>query len=146
MDVPINYLAVLISTVAAVVLGFLWFGPLFGKAWMKEMGITDEQMQKAKTDPATKKSMMRSYLLVALGALISAYVMAHSLVFASYYLDAAGPSAGFMAAFWNWLGFTAPALMGSVLWEGKSWKYWFIVAGYYLVSFGIMGVILALWI
>lgn len=144
MEVPINYLAVLGAMVSAVVLGGLWFGPLFGKMWMKEVGFTKEDMEKGKTDPKAQKAMMRSYLLVAVGALVTAYVMAHSLAFAMYYLKSAGPSAALMGAFWNWLGFTAPALMGSVLWEGKTWKYWGIVAGYYLVSFGVMALILTM--
>jgi hypothetical protein len=142
MEISINYLAVLGAAAAAVVLGALWFGPLFGKIWMKEMGFTKEDMEKGKTDPAAQKAMMKSYLLVAVGALITAYVMAHSLTFAMSYLNSTGPQAALMGAFWNWLGFTAPALMGSVLWEGKSWKYWAVVAGYYLVSFAIMAVIL----
>ena len=44
MEVSINYLAVLVSAVSAMVLGFLWFGPLFGKEWSKAMGWTEEQM------------------------------------------------------------------------------------------------------
>ena len=36
---PINWLAVIAATVVAFVLGGLWYGPLFGKAWMKEMGV-----------------------------------------------------------------------------------------------------------
>lgn len=146
MDVPINYLAVLVSALGAVVLGGLWFGPIFGKTWMKEVGFKTEDMEKAKADPEIKKAMMKSYLLVAVGALLSAFVLAHSLVFSTYYLDVRGPLAGLESAFWIWLGFTAPALMGSVLWEGKTWKYWAIVAGYYLVSFGMMAVVLTLWV
>lgn len=33
----INYLAILVGVIANVILGFLWYGPLFGKAWAKEM-------------------------------------------------------------------------------------------------------------
>jgi hypothetical protein len=29
----INYLAILASAIVAMPVGFLWFGPLFGKAW-----------------------------------------------------------------------------------------------------------------
>jgi hypothetical protein len=29
--VPINYLAVIASTVAAMIVGFIWYGPLFGR-------------------------------------------------------------------------------------------------------------------
>jgi hypothetical protein len=72
-------------------------------------------------------------------------VLAHSLVYASAYMKVTGVSAGLMAGFWNWLGFIAPVTLGVVLWEGKSWKLWFLQGGHYLVSLLVMGVILALW-
>ncbi|HLD39833.1 MAG TPA: DUF1761 family protein, partial [Candidatus Nanoarchaeia archaeon] len=33
-----NYLAVLVAAIAAYVVGFLWYGPVFGKKWMALMG------------------------------------------------------------------------------------------------------------
>ena len=146
MEIPINYLAVLVSALAAIILGALWYGPLFGKAWMKEAGLTADDVQRAKTDPKAKSAMMRSYVFMAVGALVMAYVFAHSLVFASYYLEMTGVGSGLTAAFWNWLGFIAPVTLAPMLWEGKSAKYWVITGGYYLVSLGIMGVILGLWV
>lgn len=145
MEVPINYLAVLVSAIAAIGLGALWYGPLFGKAWMKEVGLTADDMQKAKSDPEAKRTMLKSYLLMSVGALVMAYVFAHSLVFANYYLETTGVGAGLTGAFWNWLGFIAPVTLAPVLWEGKSYKYWSITAGYYIASLGVMGVILSLW-
>ena len=47
MEIPINYLAVLAAAVSNMVLGFLWYGPLFGKTWSKLMGwgeMTPEKM------------------------------------------------------------------------------------------------------
>lgn len=38
--VPVNYLAILVAAVLSMVLGFLWYGPLFGKEWTKLMGVT----------------------------------------------------------------------------------------------------------
>ena len=38
----INHLAVIAAAIASFVLGGLWFGPLFGSAWMKENGFTPE--------------------------------------------------------------------------------------------------------
>ena len=146
MEVPINYLAVLVSAVAAIVLGMLWYGPLFGKAWIKEVGHTPEDMQRAKTDPAAKSAMMRSYALMSLTALVMAFVFAHALAFANDYLGASGPVAGLTGAFWNWLGFVVPPTLAMVLWENRSWKYFFITSGYYLASLAIMGVILTLWV
>ena len=139
--VPLNYLAVLAAAVASMVIGFLWYGPLFGKYWMELMGITTEKMNAAKA----KGGMGPYYALAFVGSLVMSFVLAHSLVFASEYLHITGVVAGLQAGFWNWLGFVAPVTLGSVLWEGKSWKIWVLNNAHYVVSLCAMGVILALW-
>ena len=48
----INWLSVLIAVVAAQVLGFLWYGPLFSKQWMAALGWTPEQMKEEGPGPA----------------------------------------------------------------------------------------------
>ena len=137
--VPVNYIAVLVAAVVNIVLGFLWYGPLFGKPWMAMMGFTKESMDQAK-----KKGMAKNYALMALGSLVMSYVLAHSFVFASTYTATTGVVGGLMVGFWSWLGFIAPVTMGTVLWEGKSWKLWILNSGYYFVGLLIMGVILAM--
>ncbi|MBI5644836.1 DUF1761 domain-containing protein [Candidatus Kaiserbacteria bacterium] len=140
--VPINYLAVIVAAIANMVLGFLWYGPLFGKTWSHLMGwgeMTPDKMA------AMQKKARLGYAVSFVGALVMAFVLAHALVFASTYLKVEGVHAGLAAGFWNWLGFVAPVTVGAVLWDGKPWKLWFINAGYYLVTLLIMGEILALW-
>lgn len=139
--VPLNYLAVLACGVSAMVLGSLWYGPFFGKPWMKIMGISMPDKMSAKV----KNEMMRSYSLMFIGSLVTAGVLAHVLVFASTYTKTSGIEAGLSAGFWSWLGFVAPMSMGSVLWEKKPWTLWYINAGYWLVLLCLMGVILSLW-
>jgi hypothetical protein len=36
---------VIVAVVAAQIIGFLWYGPLFGKPWRAAMGVTDEMAQ-----------------------------------------------------------------------------------------------------
>lgn len=146
MAIPVNILALLAATIWMMVLGFLWFGPVFGKKWMKEMGITEEQSQALRNDPAMKAKMNKSYALMALGALVMMFTLLHNLTFGSAYLNVYGAAAGLQAGFWNWLGFVAPVYMGGVLWESKTWKWWTISAGYYLVGLLGAGTILALWV
>ncbi len=140
-QVYVNYLAVLVAAIVNMALGFVWYGPLFGKLWMSLIGITKEKIDEQKS----KDGMWKGYLIAFLGSLVMGYVLAHSLVFASSYLGIGGMVAGLMAGFWSWLGFIAPVTLGSVLWEGKSWRLWFLINGYYLVSLLIMGSILAVW-
>ena len=140
MEVPINYLAVLVSAVVAMAIGFFWYGTLFGKFWMKLVGLTQEEV----------KSMKMTPLGAAIGGLITsflmAYVLAHGIEFGNAYLSTAGAGAGMMGAFWYWLGFAVPMTAMPYLWEGKSFKLWALNAGYYFVSFLAMGAILGSWI
>ena len=142
MDIPINYLAILASGIAAMAIGFLWYGPLFGKMWSDLMGWgvkTPEELAEM------QRKARPAYAITFVASLVMAYVLAHALVFASTYLNVSGIWAGLMGGFWNWLGFVAPVTIGTVLWDGKPWKLWFINAGYWLVQLLVMGVILAAW-
>lgn len=121
-------------------LGFLWYGPFFGKSWVTLSGLSPEKMNEAKA-----KGMGKTFTIAFIGSLVMSYVLLHSLVFASTYLKVSGISAGLMAGFWNWLGFIAPVSLGVVLWEGKPWKLWLMNSGYYLISLMVMGVIFATW-
>ena len=101
--VPINYLAVVGAAVVAMGLGFLWFGPLFGKQWMASIGITPEKMETMKAE-AKQKGMGKTYAIMTVTTLIMSFVLSHSLIFASTYLEISGISAGLQTGFWNWLG------------------------------------------
>ena len=141
--VPVNYLAVLAATLLSVVIGSLWYGPIFGSTWTKLMGWSKSDMAKGAAD---KNAMMKSYGIQMVGSFVMAFVLAHSIVFASTYSNISGVSAGIQGGFWNWLGFVAPVSLTSVLWEGKPWKLWLINNGYNLITLCAMGVLLSLWV
>lgn len=136
MEYSINYLAVLVAGIANMVIGFLWYGPVFGKVWISLAGFTEEKMKEAK-----EKGMMKSYVVALLGSLVTAYVLAH---FALRW-GATGVGGAFELAFWIWLGFIVTTLLSSVLWEGKPVKLYLLNVFYYLVSFFVMAVILVSW-
>jgi hypothetical protein len=132
----VNYLAIIASAVAMMVLGFLWYGPVFGKMWMKQMGLTKTDM-----DAAKKKGMTKQYALMTASALVMSYVFANVLMA----FDVYSVGMALQAAFWTWIGFIATVLLGKVLWENKSWELYCLDASYYLVGLGIVGVILTVW-
>ncbi len=139
MDIAINYWAVIACGVSAMVLGFLWYGPIFGKQWKALMGYTDESMKAMKMKPNT------AYALMAVAALIEAYVLAHMLGISEKAWGMMDLSLALQGGFWLWLGFVATTQIGAVLWENKSWKLFFLNAAYSLISVEIMATILALW-
>ena len=136
--IQVNYLAVVLAAIANMAVGFLWFGPIFGKAWIAMMGWTPQEMGEAQ-----KKGMTKSYIIAFVGSLLTAWVLAELIVLVNSYLGLTGMMAGLKASFLGWIGFTVPVLLSSVVWEGKSWKLWSLNVGYYLVAFIVMGAIIS---
>lgn len=131
----INYMAVLVAAVASFLLGWLWHGPLFGKQWMAMMGFTPDSMKAMKMKPGTAIAWGFASLLVM------AYVLAH---FAAAW-RAAGVAGAFQLAFWVWLGFIAMVHLGSVLWEGRSFKLYLFNVVYQFAVLFLMALVLVLW-
>ena len=140
-DIHINYIAILAAVVVNYIIGFLWYGPLFGKTWMAEMKIP------ADSKPAPG-AMLRGSILMVIGSFLTAYVLAHDTQVwrASVWHageDMANWQYGFYAGFFVWLGFYVPMSLGGVAWENKSWKLFSLNVAYQFVSLQAVGAILA---
>jgi hypothetical protein len=140
----INYLAVLVSGVVYMIVGSLWYGPLFGNIWMRGVGLDpNDKTLKAKM----QKSAGPAYIQMFIGALITAFVFAHVLwAYRTANPIFAGVGPGLQGAFWMWLGFIAPLKYGEKLWAGKKFKFVAVDLSYQLVCLLIAGVILNTWI
>lgn len=131
-EMYINHLAVLVSAISMFVLGGLWYGPLFGKAWMDANSFTEEDLENA--NPA------KQYGLSLLFAIFMAYNLAAFLGDAGTTL-AWGAAAGFLAGF-GWVMFGVAIIS---LFEQRSWKYILINGGYMTVALTLMGLIIGAW-
>jgi Protein of unknown function (DUF1761) len=129
--VQIHWLAVAVAAIAGFPLGALWYGVLFGKAWMSATGITKERAKQA--------NMARIYGTTLLLNLVIATSLAMFIGSGSDWTD--GLFAGFMAGF----TFVAAAFGITYLFEFRSLKLWAINAGYQVVVFSVMGTILGAW-
>jgi hypothetical protein len=141
-NIHINMVAVLIAVVANFILGFIWYTPLFGKAWAKEMGFNLEQKPPA-------SALIKGMIFMVIGNFLMAYVFAHNM--AVWNPLTWGQPASTMstmgtagnAAFFTWLGFYFPGELGRVAWEQKSWKLLFINSGYHFLMLLVAAIILA---
>jgi len=129
--IQIHWIAVAVAAVAGFPLGALWYGVLFGKAWMAATGITKERAKQA--------NMARIYGTTLLLNLVIATSLAMFIGSGSDWTD--GLFAGFMAGF----TFVAAAFGITYLFEFRSLKLWAINAGYQVVVFSVMGTILGAW-
>lgn len=132
---PVNFTAVIVAAIVGFGIGWIWYGPLFGKMWRRLVGLSIEDM----------KSMKMSVIGASVGGLITsfliAYVLAHGIFFGNAVMSTSGIGGALQGSFWYWLGFAVPMTSMGYLWEGKSVKLWILNAGYYFVTFMVMGVI-----
>lgn len=141
--IHLNWLAIAVSVVVSFLVGGLWYGPLFGRAWKKEMGVPPD----AKPAPG---EMGRSLALNVFGTFLMAFVLAHAVLgwrpsAWNAGADAAPAVYGFFAGFFAWIGFVVPVLLNGVSFERKSWKLFGINAAFQFVSLQIIGMILTFW-
>lgn len=128
----LNYIAIIVASLSTFLIGGLWYSPVvFGKAWMKENGFTEEGMKNA--------SMVKIFGLAFVLAVISAVNLAMFLGPESD--PAMGALWGFAAGF----GWVATFVGTHYLFERKSFRLFLINAGYSVVALTVMGVILAAW-
>jgi hypothetical protein len=133
MQVPVNYLAVLVAAIASYVIASVWYGVIFRKLWMQLTGISD------------MKPKPMSMVLPFVGSLVMSYVLVHSIAFGNAYMHASGFATGLQGGFFNWLGFIAPVTLMGVVYEKRSWKLWVLDNGFWLLSLLVMGAILSSW-
>lgn len=131
--VDINLAAVVVSAVAGMVVGGIWYSPvLFAKPWMSLTGRKD-------MNPG--EGAVVGYITAFIGTLIMAYVLAHFVGYAGADTLVDGAITGL----WAWLGFTGTAFLTTYTFSGRSKKLWAIDAFQYLAVFLVMGAILGSW-
>jgi len=132
----VNYLAVIVAAIAGFIVGWLWWGPLFGKTWVRLSGMSKNDIDKAK-----KKGMAGPMIIALIAQLIMAWVLAALIIT----LGEVGYVATSMLAFWLWLGFVATIGVGMVLWQGKPWGLFWVNNLGWLVSLLVMAIVISLF-
>ncbi|MGA2186986.1 MAG: DUF1761 domain-containing protein [Steroidobacteraceae bacterium] len=127
----IHWLAVAVAAVVGFPIGALWYGPLFGKAWMGATGITKERARRA--------NMAKIYLVTLALNLLIATSLAMFIGADATLQD--GLFAGFMAGF----TYVAAAFGITYLFEFRPFALWAVNAGYQVIVFSVMGAILGAW-
>lgn len=158
-----NFVAILVAALCSFVVGFIWYNPkVFGTIWMKEAGLTQEQLEKG--------HMLKIFGLTLVYSLMFAFMMptlvihqmgALGMIGGSDMMAAAKPSyAAFLSdygeafrtykhgalhGFISGIFLALPIVSINGLFEHKTWKYMIIQAGYWIVIMTVMGSIICGW-
>ncbi len=162
----INFLAVLISSLIPMVLGFVWYNPkVFGNAWMTASGMTDEKIKNSNMAVIFAVSFVLAIMLAfSLQFMVIHQFHVKSLFFkqpidnatteigalyktimdqfgTSYRTFKHGVFHGVIGGFFMAL----PILGTNAMFERKGFKYIAINVGYWIVCLGLMGGLLSAW-
>ena len=133
-----NYLTILICAVTAMVIGFIWYGPLFGKIWRQMMEGDTKSIEQ---NEAIKKSMWIAYLAQLILSIITAWTL---LYFISNWTNFTASFVGIAVC--AWFGFVMTTNASAALWSGRpkkiAWKIFSISSGAQFVTFIVFGLII----
>lgn len=133
-EFPINYLALIVAALIRAAVGMAWHSPImFGPAWMKLVGVNDQDM---------KAMLPRAIPIDLIGGFVMAFVLVHAVHYAGANTLATGAAVGFF----NWIGFLVVSNLAGVLYEKKPFKLFAIDISGQLVALVAMGALLAVWI
>lgn len=127
----LNWWAIIVAMVVSFALGWPWYGPLFGSAWLDALGKTADEIE-----PSPKP-----FLISAVTTLVTAFTMAVLIACLGIdnWLDGAilGAAVG--------IGFIAASNVSDGAFCGWSFKLVIIQSGYRLVYSIVTGIILGAW-
>ena len=133
-NLRINHLAVWVAIVLQFVLGFLWYGPLFGEKWMAMVGLNLEMIE---ADPAGAGEWITNVIASVAGV----YLLA--VLFVRLGVDSLGKG-----ALWGFLiSFVFVFLSEKTTGAFAKYDYWlpWITGGFTVAGLTIAGAILGVW-
>ncbi len=130
----INHAAVWVSVVLLTVLGFLWYGPLFGDPWMAMVGL-DKATVEANPPGAG------AWITNIIATVAPVYTLAW--LFTGLHVESAlrGAGIGFLIAF----SFVFLTNMTSDMFAQNPYALSWITGGFTLVAMALAGLILGAW-
>lgn len=132
LAVSVSWLGIVLAVAAAMIIGSIWYGPLFGKKWMKLVGL--KRGESSPTGPML--------IMLAL-AIIQAFVMSHFIVYVGYfYTGYSGLSVGLLTGIWAFIGFILPVLVSNAVFAKGSMELLKINLGNQLITLLAIGAIL----
>ena len=132
----LNYLAIIVGVIINQVLGAAWYRT-WGKPWMAAAGITSEDIEAMKGTA----QQWSPFVVAIASSLVFTFVLALLI----QGMDADGVDDGLLLGLLVAVGFIATSYATTYSFEGRSLRLFLINIGYPLVSYAVIGILLAAW-
>jgi hypothetical protein len=134
MPVHVSILAIILSTVAALIIGMFWYADgVFGKSWKKAIGTTDSDM---------RKRMPQAIGGLIITSLITAYVLSLFTTYTQIYYGRGYMISAILASLLVWVGFAVTTMATYSFYDPRDKTVLYINAGNRLVTLVAMGLII----
>jgi hypothetical protein len=156
-----NYLVLGLTALIPLVVGFIWYHPkVFGNAWMKSLGFTEDKMKEGFNMPLVfgLTYLFSFFLAFALQSMVIHQIALYQLtmhfekdpatqellgqIMSKYGTEFRNIHHGLLHGFIGGLTIAFPIVAINALFERRSWKYIFMNAGYWIVSMMLMGAVI----
>lgn len=132
----ISYLGVIFATVAAFIVGALWYSVLFSKQWIAAIGMTEADVK------ARQGGGGPSLVPLLAGNIVGNLVMAFILSALLHSLGAATIGGGIVTALLVWLGFVVTVMAVNNSFAGRQPMLTAIDGAHWVVVLVVMGAII----
>ncbi|MCQ3814652.1 MAG: DUF1761 domain-containing protein [Acidimicrobiia bacterium] len=132
----LNYWAILIAVVFNQVLGAAWY-TVWAKPWMADVGLTIDDMESMKGTPR----QWYPYLI----AVVAGVVFTIGLALLVQGLGAQSAAEGLLVGILAAVGFIFTSNAINYAFEGRGLRLFAINCGYPLISYSVIGIVLATW-
>ncbi|BDZ39704.1 DUF1761 domain-containing protein [Microbacterium suwonense] len=138
MTIPeINYWAVLIATVASMIVGAIWYARgVMGARWAK---LADVDLDKP------SRGVLWPMITTVIVTFITAWVLAGASSIAWHFYEGSYFWASLVTAVMLWAGFTAARLITHDAFEGRSTKLTTLNIAHELITVLVMAVVIGVW-
>jgi hypothetical protein len=127
----VNWIAVVVGAIFNMAFGMLWYGPLFGRVWLKAIGNSSDDIESNST----------MYVLPFFAGLVASCVLAIVIAGLGMTIWWHGILLGVVL----WLGIGSTATLTTGTFEGSPRGGWLLFTGYQLVVYGALGLMFVLW-
>ena len=133
-ELKINHLAVWVGIILQFVLGFLWYGPLFGESWMGMVGL---DLASIEADPAGASEWITNIISSVVGVYVLAWLL--TKLNADTWMKAAGY--GLLIGF----SFVLLSNMTSDMFAKAPYGLAWITGGFTTLGLTSAGIVLGAW-
>lgn len=134
-----SLLPAIVCGLLAMGIGFVWYGPLFGKLWARVVGATEMD---AKRRAEMQKAAGPLYGVQFVLTVWQVWVV-------SRFLPGTSVAGDLHMSVFLWAGLLVPLIAGTAMWNNDSakisWTRFLLQAGYQLILFIVFALVFSAW-